>query len=63
MSANSISSINLADARSRIADADIALEMMRVSQDRTLTEIQVLMQRQAQDNEENRVNRVLQTGI
>jgi len=63
MSANSISSMNLADARSRIADADIALEMMRVSQDRTLTELQILMQQQAQNDVEDRTNRVLQTGL
>lgn len=62
MSANSISSLNLVDSRSRIADADIAQEMMQVEQDRVLNEIQVLLQRQAQEDEYEGTNRVLMTG-
>ena len=49
-SANTITSINLADARSRIADADIAREMATVSQERVINEMQVLLQRQRQDD-------------
>lgn len=52
--ANSVSSLNLADARSRIADADMAAEMMQLEQDRILNEMQVMLQAQEQDNmEEN----------
>lgn len=42
--ANSVSSLNLADARSRIADADMAAEMMAVEQERVLNEVQIAMQ-------------------
>jgi len=60
--ANTISSLNLADARSRIADADIANEMRAVTSERVLNEIQVLMQRNEQDQVEENRQRVLQTG-
>ena len=60
--ANTISSLNLADARSRIADADIANEMRAVNAERVLNEIQVLMQRNEQDQVEENRQRVLQTG-
>ena len=51
-SANTITSINLADARSRIADADIPREMAAVNQERVINEMQVLLQRQRQDDTE-----------
>jgi flagellin len=60
--ANSISSLNLADARSRIADADIAAEMMAVEQDRIINETQVVLQQREQENVQNNVQRVLNTG-
>jgi flagellin len=47
--ANSVSSLNLSDARSRIADADMAREMMAVNQERVINELQVLLQRESQD--------------
>jgi flagellin len=61
--ANSVSSLNLVDARSRIVDADMAAEMMRVEQDRTLNEIQILMQQQEKDNAEEGAQRVMSTGV
>jgi len=61
--ANSVSSLNLVDARSRIVDADMAAEMMRVEQDRTLNEIQILMQQQEKDNAEESAQRVMSTGV
>jgi len=61
--ANSVSSLNLADARSRIADADIAAEMMAVEQDRVVNEMQVLLQQQEQEDEQTRVQSVLQSGV
>jgi len=48
-SANTISSLNLSDSRSRIADADIAQEMMAINQERVITEMQLLMQQQEQE--------------
>ena len=51
--ANSITSLNLADARSRVADADIGREMMRVNQEQVLNQVQVLMQTNAMEQEEN----------
>jgi len=52
--ASSLSSLNLADARSRIADADMAEEAMNLEQDRVINEMQVMLQQQEQDNmEEN----------
>jgi flagellin len=62
ISANSVSSLNLADSRSRIADADMAAEMMALEQDRVINESQVLLQRQEQDNVEENAQRVLSTG-
>lgn len=62
MTANSISSLNLVDARSRIADADMAEEMMHVEQERTLNEIQILMQQQAMNQEEDEASRIMTTG-
>ncbi|MCL2218094.1 MAG: flagellin [Defluviitaleaceae bacterium] len=47
--ANTASSINLSDARSRIGDADIAQEMMAVNQERVITEMQILVQQQTQE--------------
>jgi len=56
-SANTVSSLNLSDARSRIADADIAQEMMAVNQERVITEMQLMMQQQEQDRiqEQNQI--------
>lgn len=48
-SANSISSLNLADSRSRIADADIAEETMRVEQEQAINQMQILLQQNEQD--------------
>ena len=61
--ANSITSINLADARSRIADADIAREMARVNQERVINEMQVILQRQEQDNVQQEAERVAAPGL
>jgi len=52
IASNNISSENLSDARSRIRDADIALEMMAVNQERVINEMQILVQRQEQDRNE-----------
>ena len=51
-SANTVSSLNLADSRSRIADADIAQEMMAFNQERVINEMQLLMQQQQRDQME-----------
>ena len=48
VSANSISSLNMADARSRVRDADIAAEIAALSQERVINEVEVLMQQQQQ---------------
>ena len=61
-SANTISSLNLADARSRIADADMARELVDLQADRIINEVQVLMQQQAQRNVEDANQRILTTG-
>lgn len=61
--ANSVSSLNLADARSRIADADIAAEMMAVQQERVINDMQIMMQEQEQEDVQNRVNSVMQAGV
>ena len=61
-SANTISSLNLADARSRIQDADIAREMMALHQARVLQEMELQMQRNQRDEEENQLNRVMAAG-
>jgi len=62
MSANSVSSLNLVDARSRIADADMAEEMMALEQDRVVNEMQVMLQQQEQDLVQDSAQRVLSTG-
>lgn len=59
MSANSVSSLNLADARSRIADADIAEEMMQLQQDRVIDEMQVILQQQEQDLMQDSAQRLM----
>lgn len=61
--ANSVSSLNLVDARSRIADADMAEEMMNLEQDRVINEMQVLLQAQAQDQAEEESRRIMTTGV
>ncbi|MDR0273519.1 MAG: flagellin [Clostridiales bacterium] len=61
--ANSISSLNLVDSRSRIADADMAKEMMAVEQEKILNEAQVMLQRNAQEQEEEEKTHILQTGV
>ena len=53
--ANTTASINLQDARSRIGDADMAREMMRVNQEQALTQVQILMQLNAMEREEDRL--------
>ena len=50
MQSNMVSSENLSDARSRVRDADMALEMMAVNQERVINEVQVLLQAQQQNN-------------
>ena len=62
-SANTITSINLADARSRIGDADIAREMANVHQERVINEMQVLLQRQRQDDAEREAETVRPPGV
>ena len=57
--ANNTTSINLQDARSRIGDADMALEMMRVNRDQVLNQMQLLMQSIAMRREEERVPSLL----
>ena len=61
-SANSISSLNLADARSRIADADIAAEKRAVEQDRVNNEIKISLQKNFQQQEKTNLQRILNTG-
>ena len=51
--ANTITSLNLADARSRVGDADMGREMMRVNQEQVLNQVQILMQTNAMEREEN----------
>ncbi|MCL2500197.1 MAG: flagellin [Defluviitaleaceae bacterium] len=46
--ANSLTALNMADARSRIADADMVKEMMNVRKEQTLSQIQILMQQNEQ---------------
>ena len=41
---NTTTSINLQDARSRIGDADMAREMMRLNQEQVLNQVQLMMQ-------------------
>jgi flagellin len=47
--ANTLQALNLADARSRIVDADMAAESTRLEQERTLNDLQILMQAEAQE--------------
>ena len=61
--ANTISSLNLADARSRVRDADMPREMMRVNQDQVINQMQILMQRQQQDNVQQEAGRIAAPGI
>ena len=63
VSANTLTSLNLADARSRIQDADIAREMATVNQERVINEMQVLLQRQRQDDAEREVEVVRPPGV
>lgn len=60
---NNITSLNLASARSRIADADIAREMMNLEQARVIDQMQVMMHRQAQEREEDRLNPLRRNSI
>ena len=55
VNSNNVSAQNMADARSRINDADIAQEMMAVQQARVIDEVQLLMQRREQEREEDNV--------
>lgn len=48
VSANTLSSLNMADARSRVRDADMAREMAAFVQDRVINDMQLLMQQQNQ---------------
>jgi flagellin len=48
VSANTISSLNMADSRSRIRDADMAREMAAFVQDRVINDMQMLMEQQNQ---------------
>jgi len=48
---NQITNLNLAAGRSRIQDADIALEVMRMEQERVLEQSQLLAQRRQQEQE------------
>lgn len=47
--ANSVSSLNMADSRSRINDADMAEEMASFNQERIINQMQVMMQQQQQE--------------
>jgi len=58
MRANTISSNNLAESRSRIADADMAREAANLSQDRVMNQVQIMLQLQAQTNMVNNAQRV-----
>jgi flagellin len=48
---NQITNLNLAAARSRIRDADVALEAMRMRQEETLQEARLAAQQRQQDDE------------
>jgi flagellin len=61
VSANSLSSLNLADARSRIRDADMAREMAAFTQDRVINEMEMLMQQQEQNRVRNEGQSVVGT--
>lgn len=58
-SANTISSLNMADARSRVQDADIAAEMAALNQDRVINEMEVLMQQRQQRQMEEEGQQVI----
>ena len=60
--ANSVASLNMADARSRIADADIAAEMAALNEDRVINEMEILMQQQEQQRVEEQ-NEMLAPGV
>lgn len=61
--ANSVSSLNLADARSRIADSDMAAEKMELEQDRVINKMQILMQQQQQDQVEENGQKLMAAGV
>jgi len=62
--ANSISSLNMVDARSRVQDADIAAEMTALNQERVINEMEVVMQQQQQRQlEEDGNNVVAMAGV
>ena len=63
VNANNVTSVNLADARSRIGDADVAMEMMRVNQEQVVSAVQVLLQQQQQDSAQREAERVAAPGI
>lgn len=50
---NQITNLNLAAGRSRIQDADIALEVMRMEQENVLEQSRILAQRRQQEDEQN----------
>ena len=53
--ANNVSSENLSAARSRIEDADMAFEFMRMNQERVIEQYQMFMFRSAMDRERSRL--------
>ena len=57
--ANTLSSLNLADSRSRIADADMAEEALNLEQDRVISNLQILMQQQEQQRVEEQGQQLL----
>ena len=61
VNANSITSLNMADARSRVRDADIAAEMAALSQERVINEMEVLMQQHHQQRVEEDAQAVVGT--
>ena len=62
VNANNLMSLNMADARSRVGDADIAREMMAVQQERVINEMQVILQQQQQQRAEEEGQRVISPG-
>jgi flagellin len=61
--ANSVSSLNMADARSRIADADMAQEILEVEQEQVINQMQVMLQQLEQEQAENNVQNFLAAGM
>jgi len=55
IASNQIANLNQAAARSRIADADMALAAMQRDRERVIMQYQLLAQRQERDQEENRL--------